>query len=329
MKRFIAVFFARNLEFIRDKGTFFWNLFFPILLIFGFAFAFSGNNDIYKIGFIGKKNTNIEFLQYKYLKFIEYQSIDEAKKKLEHHQIDMLLNFTNNNYFINSEEPKGYIVEKMLMSDKTASFTKNIITGQRIRYVDWVVPGIIGMNIMFGCLLGVGFVIIRYRKNGVLKRFKATPLSAFEFISAQLFSRFFIMMCMCTVVFAGVDFFLHLKMEGSYLDLIIITAIAILCHISLGLLFSTRIKSEELGGGLINVLIFPMMFLSGIWFSLEGTPRIMQNASKIFPITHFIEAARKIMLDGADLLGVMNSLVTLITMTLVFLVIAAFIFKWE
>jgi ABC-2 type transport system permease protein len=177
--------------------------------------------------------------------------------------------------------------------------------------------------------MGVGYVIVRYRKNGVLKRFLATPLRAFEFVSAQLLSRFFIVAFMSAVIYIGTNIFLRFKMSGSYLDLILVTSLAILCHISLGLLFSTRIRSEEFAGGLINAISWPMMFLSGIFFSLEGTPPIMQSVSRFFPITHFIEAARKIMLDGAGLGGVMENVLVLAGCTVVFLVASALIFKWE
>ena len=278
---------------------------------------------------IGKTENKIEFLDYKYIKFIPYDSLDNALTKLSHHQIDMVLDLNADNYYINSDDSNGYIVEKMLLSDQNEKFHQKTITGQKIRYVDWFVPGVIGMNIVFGCLMGVGFVIIRYRKNGVLKRFKATPLHAFEFISAQLLSRFFIIIFMSTIIYIGTNFFLHFKMDGSYFDLLLVTMVAIFCHISLGLLFSTRIKSEEVASGVINLRIWPMMILSGIWFSLEGTPKAMQDASKIFPITHFVEAARKIMLDGANIFGVMDNLLVLIAMTVVFLALSALLFKWE
>lgn len=330
MKRFLAVFYARNLEFFRDKVTFIWNLLFPIFLIFGFAFAFSeDNSSTYKIGISGHTEIRYDFFEYKYLQFIQYDSIEDSLKKLTHHQIDMIIDLDNNTYYINNESSNGYLVERILLSDRKQNFKKETVTGQKIRKVDWFVPGVLGMNIMFGCLMGVGFVIIRYRKNRVLKRFKATPLHAYEFIIAQLFSRFFIVAFMSTVIYVGTNSFLHFKMEGSYIDLIIITIISIFCHISLGLLFSSRIKSEEVGSGIINIIVWPMMFLSGIFFSLEGTPKSLQIVSRIFPITHFIEGARKIMLDGAGLMEISNNLFFLIASTVVLLVISAFLFKWE
>ena len=330
MKRFLAVFIARNLEFFRDRATFFWNLILPVFLIFGFAFAFSGNNTVsYKIGIIGTPDQKIEFMHYKYLQFVPYASLDDSMKKLTHNQIDMVLDFNTGSYYISKESQNGYLAERVLLSDPAQKFVQQTVIGKTIRYIDWFVPGVLGMNILFGCLVGVGFVIVRYRHNGVLKRFKATPLHAIEFICAQMFSRFFIVAFMTVVIYAGTNFFLHFRMEGSYLDLGIVTALAILCLISLGLLFSSRFKSEEVAGGIMNFLIWPMMFLSGIWFSLEGTPQAMQAVSRIFPTTHFIEACRKIMLDGASLIDVMGNIIPLVGMTAIFLGISAFIFKWE
>ncbi len=331
MKRFLAIFKARTLEFVRDKGSFFWSLFFPLFLIFGLYFAFSGNkNTAYKIGTLGAPSGRPPaILDYRYLQFVPYEDPQKAMTKLTHHQIDMVLDFSSRTYTINEDAPNGYLMEKILLSDPSQDFTKRAVTGKKIRHIDWIVPGVIGMNIMFGCLMGVGFVIVRYRKNGVLKRFKATPLKAIEFITAQMFSRFIIMVFMTVVLYGGTNLLLHYMMLGSYFDLIVTTTIAIFCLISLGLLFSTRIKSEELAGGLLNLAIWPMMLLSGIWFSLEGTPKAMQAVSQIFPVTHFLTAARAIMLDGAGLLDVAGHLLILVGMTVVFLGVAAAIFKWE
>lgn len=317
------------MEFFRDTGTLIWNLLFPIFLIFGFAFAFSGDNATYKIGTLGNNAPKIEFMNYRYLKFIPYDSMDLALKKLTHHGIDLVMDFRSNTYYVNSESPNSYLVEKILLSDREQKFEQQIIRGDKIRYIDWFIPGVIAMNIMFGCIFGVGYVIVRYRQNGVLKRFKATPMHAIEFVSAQVFSRFFIVAFMTVLIYTGTNFFLHFRMSGSYLDLILLTTLAILCMISLGLLFATRFKSEEVASGLMNLVTWPMMMLSGLWFSLEGTPQALQTAAKIFPTTHFVDAARQIMLDGTPLMAVMDHVIVLAAMTVVFLILSALLFKWE
>jgi ABC-2 type transport system permease protein len=344
MKKFWAVFVARNLEFFRDKSTLVFNLALPILLVFGFAFAFpAGGGTTFTVATVGNapaagSAADLPFLHYKNLKFVSYADLATPLSRLAHHQVDMVLDFTKGDYYVNETSTNGYALERMLgpvngtAANGAASapaFAKKTVSGSPIRYVDWFIPGVIGINILFGSLSGVGFVIVRYRRNGVLKRFKATPLSAFQFVSAQVLSRFFIVAFISIVIFGGTDLFLHFRMAGSWALLALVNALAILCMIALGLVFSSRIKSEEVAGGVMNIITWPMMILSGVFFSLEGTPRAMQLASRAFPITYYIEASRAIMLDGAGFSAIALDLGVLGAMAVVFMAIAAALFKWE
>jgi ABC-type multidrug transport system permease subunit len=339
MKKFLAVFVARNLEFFRDRSTLVFNLFFPIVLIFGFAFAFpAGGGTSFKVGTVGTRPApggpgDVPFLGYQHIAFVPYQGLETPLDRLAHHQIDMVIDFSKGDYYVNPGSSNGYVLERMLApeggSGTAPAYAKKTVSGTPIRYVDWFIPGIIGINILFGCLSGVGFVIVRYRRNGVLKRFKATPLRAYQFVGAQVLSRFFIVAFVSAVIFAGTNAFLHFRMAGSWALLALVNAVAILCMISIGLVFSSRIKSEELAGGVMNIITWPMMILSGVFFSLEGTPRAMQIASRGFPITYYIEASRAIMLDGAGFAQVAGDLGVLAAMTAVCMAAAAFLFKWE
>ena len=104
---------------------------------------------------------------------------------------------------------------------------------------------------------------------------------------------------------------------------------ATLRMISIGLVFASRMRSEELAGGVLNIITFPMLALSGVFFSLEGSPPILRTISKAFPLTHFTEAARKIMLDGAGIAQIMPNLLVLGGLTILFLVLSSVLFKWE
>ena len=221
------------------------------------------------------------------------------------------------------------MVEKILLSSGDASLSKEILSGKEIRYVDWVIPGILGMNMMFSALFGVGYVIVRYRKNGMLKRLSATPVTAFEYLSAQIVSRLMLIMIVTIVVFYGTHYFIGYAMHGSHLNLFIVFALGTLSLISLSLIIAARTTSEETAGGLLNLLSWPMMFLSGVWFSLEGTNPIMQNIAEVFPLTHITAAARSIMIDGEGLLENSYHLAVLGIQTIVFLLIGSIMFKWE
>ena len=330
MDQFTALVKARTMEFVRDKGTFFWNLLFPVILVVGFSFAFGSSDSMFTIGTIGEnKLNNISVLALDSVETIPYELNDgSAIEKLRRHQIDMLINFDTNEYYLNAESSSSDVL-RMLVSNDLAAFTEKRIEGEAIRYVDWVVPGIIGMNMLFSCMFGVGFVIVRYRKNGVLKRMKATPVRPLIFITAQMASRFMIVLVTSIVVFVGTNLFFHFMMNGSYLLLLLITALSILCMISFGLIFAARLKSEELTSGLMNLMTFPMIIFSGVFFSLEGSPEFLQKFANFVPLTHFIEGARSIMIDGAGIAEIAPHILVLTGMTAGFLLIASFLFKWE
>src|SRR5438105_2752933 len=157
------------------------------------------------------------------------------------------------------------------------------------------------MNMMFSCLFGVGYVVLRYRKSGFLKRLHATPLTAFEFLSAQVLSRLGLILLVTAILYAGIGAVIGFHNAGNLLLLALVGVVGALSMIALGLTIAARFSSEELVGGLLNVLTWPMMLLSGIWFSLEGSPPWVQWVAHVFPLTHVLDAARAVMLDGAGL----------------------------
>lgn len=334
MKRFLAVLHARNLEFLRDRSALAWNIILPFFIVLGFAFAFSGGpRDMFKVGVYGgneSAHANVAFLKTKYIQFIPVDNLSIAQRKVEHHQLDMLIDVSPAaRYWINTDSPNGYVLEEMLRGSGEHNFERNTLAGREVRYVDWLAPGIFAMNMMFSCLFGIGYVIVRYRKNGVLKRLKATPLGALEFLTAQVVSRMGLVALITTIVYVGCDLLIDFTMHGSYLTLAFTFALGAVCLISLGLLTAARFASEEFAGGVLNVLTWPMMLLSGVWFSLEGTHPWVQKIAQIFPLTHIVNAARAIMLDGAGFVEVFPQLLVLGIMSAVFLVLAAALFRWE
>ncbi len=335
MKRFLAILHARNMEFIRDKSSLGWNILFPLLLVVGFALVFTGEpKPLFKVGVVGDPATltraAAEFFQTKYVQFIPVDDLARGIDKVEHFQLDMLVDLRKGqDYWINTNSPNGYVLERMLRAEGKTAYRGNVVTGHEIRYVDWVVPGILAMNMMFSCLFGVGYVIVRYRKNGFLKRLKATPLRPFEFLLAQMVSRLLLIQTITVLVYAGCNYFIHFQMRGSYANLFLISLVGAICLISLGLLVASRLSSEELAGGILNLLTWPMMLLSGVWFSLEGTNPIVRKIAQFLPLTHLVDAARAIMTEGAGLVDIAPHIVILAVMTAIFLSIGSFIFRWE
>lgn len=341
LRRIGAVIYARSLEFVRDRSALSWSLVMPVLMVVGLAFIFSGDGQpLFKVGVIADNvaaeaepsPTLHPFLGTKHIDFYSVPAEQQAAviKKVGRHQVDMLMDLRTNqlHYWVNTESPKGYFLELLLKGSDGPKLTQETVKGQQIRYVDWVIPGILGMNMMFSCLWGVGYVIVRYRKNGYLKRLNATPLTATEFLLGQIVSRMVLVVGVSTLVFTATNLFMHFVMEGSYLNLLIVLIVGTFTLITMGLLVASRVRSEELSDGLLNLLTWPMMLLSGVWFSMEGTNPVMQWLSQLSPLTHTLTAARAIMLDGASLLDVAPHLLILMAMSIVFLVVGALGFRW-
>ncbi len=333
IQRLSAVLVARNREFVRDHSSLAWNILFPVFIVFGFAFAFSEDSlELYKVGvYEGQSSTEqVDFLNTRYLEFIPVDSLSNAITKVERHQLDMLIAPRERRYWINDGSPRGYILEQVLKgSNGSGEFVKQTVNGPRIGYVDWLIPGVLAMNMMFSALFGIGYVIVRYRKNGVLKRLKATPLTAFEFLAAQVISRLWLIVTITALIFIGTHLLIDFSMFGNYIDLLIVCTLGAVSLISLGLVVAARTASEELAGGLLNMISWPMMFLSGVWFSLEGLHPLLQKIALALPLTHLIESARAIMIDGAGLADVAGHLAVLAAMTGLFLTAGAFAFRWE
>lgn len=322
------------MEFFRDVSALGWNLIFPVVLVFAFSFIFSDDNEnLYKVGYVAGQAQKPAFFAIKHIQFVEMANLEKAIDKVRHHQLDLLLLLDKPlQYWVNPSSPKAYMVEKLLLGDAASSgytLQRDAVEGREIRYVDWVLPGILAMNMMFSCLFGIGYVVVRYRKNGVLKRLKATPLSSMEFLVAQVLSRLLIICVITVIVYVGCDIFLDFYMQGSFWLLALILVLGSLCMISLGLIAATRTVSEEFAGGLLNLISWPMMILSGVWFSMDGAPQLLQTLSKFLPLTHIVDASRAVMNDGAGFFDVAPQLSALSVMTALFLVIGAWLFRWE
>jgi ABC-type multidrug transport system permease subunit len=346
IKRFWAMFTARNKEFFRDRAAFGWNFLFPFLLVAGFGIIFGGKAyTSYKVGFFPPAIEPVQvedadlpkgFRENPYIKFIPFRDAETGLAKLRQHKIDFLIRIGKppHRYWVSSDSPKGFVIEQMFKASLAPGHIQQRIEKQAIesrpfRYIDWLFPGILAMNMMFSALWGVGYVVVRYRKNGVLKRLKATPLTAFEYLAAQMTSRIFLLMFTLAVVWFGCDMIFSFSVAGSYTHLFLMFLIGSLSLTALGLLLAARGTSEEFATGILNFITWPMMFLSEVWFSIEGAPQWVRTAANIFPLTHLLTAVRRIMQDGAGLVDVAPQILVLIAMTLCFLVAGALLFSWN
>lgn len=331
-KRFYAVLVARNIEFVRDRGALAWGLLFPVFMIVGLYFVFNEQKALYTVGSLGAQEITAKSLfsvDNALVEFVTIEDADDAKRRLGRHALDLIVDAEAEQYWVNPLAPEGQVIERLLLSGDAAGWRRTEISGEALRYVDWALPGILSMNMMFAALFGIGYVIVRYRKTGMLKRMMATPVTAVEFLAAQLASRLLVMVVINTLLLVGLWFALDFRLEGNPLLLGLVFFVGATALIAIGLLVAARIANEELANGLLNAATWPMMMLSEVWFSMENAAPWLQKLSLLFPLTHMTKSARAVMLDGAGFVDILPSLLYLTVLAVVFLLLGAKLFRWE
>jgi ABC-type multidrug transport system permease subunit len=197
------------------------------------------------------------------------------------------------------------------------------------RYIDFLVPGLLGMSIMGGGLWGVGFVTVDMRIRKLLKRFLATPMKKTHFLAGVMVSRmcFLIPEVLVLIAFAAIAF--GVRVYGSVVATGLLILLGSLTFSGFGLLVASRAKTIEAVSGLMNLVMLPMWMLSGIFFSSSRYPDAAQPFIKALPLTALIDALRAVMIDGASIFSQTPQVLLLAVWGTVTFVIALKIFRWQ
>lgn len=202
------------------------------------------------------------------------------------------------------------------------------ITEAGARYVDFLVPGLVGMNLMSAGMWGVGWVIVEDRQKKLLRRMIATPMPRRDYLGSFVVVRLLLVLVEVPVLigFAVVAFGVPLR--GSLVALGAVAAAGSLAFAALGLLVASRAKNTQTAGGLMNLVMLPMFVLSGVFFSADHFPAAMQPALRALPLTALNDGLRAVMLDGAGLAGVAPQLLALAVTGGLSFGLALRLFRW-
>ena len=197
------------------------------------------------------------------------------------------------------------------------------------RYIDFVVPGLLGMTIMGGGIWGLGFSIVDQRRRNLLKRLVATPMSRAQYLASYVISRLVLLALEAGVLLGAATALFGVPMRGSFVSISIIVVLSALAFGGIGLLIASRSKTIEGVSGLMNLSMLPMWVLSGVFFSSENFPQVVQPFIKALPLTATNDALRATLLRGVSLPGVAPQLAILATWMIVCFGIALKIFRWR
>ncbi len=197
------------------------------------------------------------------------------------------------------------------------------------RYIDFVIPGLLGMNLMGSAIWSLGFAIVEARQKKLLKRLVASPMPRWQYLASFLLSRL-IMLVIELVVFLGfARIAFGVPFRGSLLELTFLCLLTSLAFSALGLLIASRAKTMEAASGLMNLVMMPMWILSGVFFSATRFPNIIQPIVRALPLTAAIDALRGNMLQGLSLTQMPIPVITLLAWLVIPFFVALRIFRWR
>jgi ABC-2 type transport system permease protein len=333
----------RMREFLREKEAVFWVFVFPVLMTFALGIAFrntsadktpvaieAGAIDSSEIAGILSRSPEIT---------ATVLNPDEAAQALRSGKVSIVVKPANGafEYRFDPTRPESraarLVVDDVLQRGKGRADVVRVgeerITEPGARYVDFLVPGLIGMNMMGSGLWGLGFTVVMARSRKLLKRFAATPMRRSHYLLSFMLSRlvFLVLEVGAVIIFAWLVF--GVTVRGSWLSLFLITVLGGFTFSGIGLLVAARPTTIEGVSGLMNFIMLPMWLLSGTFFSSERFPQVFQPFIKALPLTALNNVLRALMNEGATLSSNWIPISVLLAWCLVSFVVALKIFRWQ
>lgn len=330
---------VRFRETLREPEALFWIFVFPILLAAGLGIAFRNRPaDVLKIA-----STSPEIVSsLKHEKLLDVRQLDSAaaEEELRTGKVALLAVAGANGsvvYRYDDTNPEGRTAR--MLADRAVqqsagrvdpvATSDNFMREPGSRYIDFLIPGLLGMNLMGSAIWGMGFTVVDARRKKLLKRLIATPMPRPYFLLSYLLSRILMLVLEVGIVLGFGAWIFHVPVRGSLLDLAAVCLIGSLSFSALGLLLASRAKTIEAASGLMNAVMLPMWIGSGVFFSAQRFPDLVQPLIKALPLTAAIDALRANMLQGANLAQVAPQLAVLSAWLLVCFVVALRIFRWR
>ncbi len=335
---------ARVREFYREPEALFWVYGFPILLIVGLGIAFR-NQPIERItvDVLESKQAEpaLESLNSQPRFRAAVHTADDARLRLRTGKTELIVAVTGDetpafDYTFDPSRPVS-VLARNAVDDAlqraggrrdAAGVTDHEFSEAGGRYIDFLVPGLLGMSLMGGGLWGVGFVTVDMRIRKLLKRFLATPMRKGDFLGGIMISRLLFMVpeVLVLLLFARIAF--GVVIYGSLSAVLFLILLGATAFAGLGLLVASRAKTLEAVSGLMNLVMLPMWLLSGIFFSSDRFPAAVQPVIRALPLTALINALRAVMQEGAPIGSQLSEIGMLAAWSVVTFALALRWFRW-
>ena len=331
-------------EFLREPEAVFWTFVFPILLAGGLGIAFRNRPaDVMKVAVVSNLPTSAEVAGWlRHDRGLDVKLLDDAAAAhaLKTGALSLVVvprDGTHVRYRYDDTNPDGRAaraavdnaVQRGAGRQDPVGVTEDRDREPGARYIDFLIPGLIGMNVMGSGMWGIGFSIVDARRRKLLKRLIASPMSRGEYLASYVLSRLiFLVLEVALIALLGLVVF-HVPFRGDPLSFIVICLMSAFTFSAIGLLTASRARTIEAVSGIMNLTMVPMWVLSGVFFSADRFPDALQPLIHALPLTAVIDALRMNMLQGAGLVAVGGQMLVLSLWMVVTFIVALRVFRWK
>ena len=330
---------ARVLAFMREPEAVFWVFIFPLVLaiVLGWAFKDRGPQSE-KIAIVAASETSplqATLARASLLTVERAQSREAGEEALRHGRIAVLV--VEGEPALLRYDPQRPQAELARLRIEEALAAPNGATDLHVeevrdtgsRYIDWLIPGLLGMNLMGTGLWSIGYGIADMRQKKLLRRFLVTPMRKSSFLMSFVFARGVFLVLEVSVLTLFAVFVLGVPLRGTLVGFALLCALGMLDFASIGLLVASRARTLEGVSGLMNATMVPMWLFCGVFFAYERYPDAVQPLIKLLPLTSLNDGLRAIMLDGASLANLGSEIALQAGWTAVAFLAAIRLFRWE
>jgi len=336
---------ARLLELKREPEVIFWVFGFPVLLALGLGIAFRNKPaDITPVAIVAGPGADnaLSLIQHSPRSSSIHATVVAEPEALQGFRLgkyDLVIvpDGTNSlQYRYDPARPES-VLSRAEVNDalQSAAGRKDPLPTMAVassepgsRYIDFLIPGLLGMNLMNSGMWGIGFALVDMRQRKLLKRFVGTPMRRSDFLLALTSSRLVLMVIEIVLLLGFGVLAFHMRVLGSVFTILLLTTVGAISFGGLGLLTASRAQKIESVSGLMNLVMMPMWIFSGVFFSSERFPALLQPFIKLLPLTALNDALRATILQGASLGAQSGRLLVLVLWGGVSFALALRWFRW-
>ncbi|HYU64664.1 MAG TPA: ABC transporter permease [Candidatus Paceibacterota bacterium] len=209
------------------------------------------------------------------------------------------------------------------------SVKQETINAKHLKYLDFLLPGLIAMSIMQMSVFSVAFVFVQFKEKGVLKRLLATPIQPYQFVTANVITRLIVSVLQTAIFIAAGVFILKAHVIGSYFLILLCVILGALMFLGLGFTISGLASTVESVPVFANLLVFPMLFLGGVFFAISNMPHWLQKIANILPLTYFSTALRDVMTKDASIGAIKWDLLAMTIWAIILITLATYTFRMQ